>query len=568
MGKSIKQSRKFKVQTLFLYLVVSFLSLLVSCLVADLDGLDVFKKEITAFDFKASENNSALDSDSVGKIDTDTININVPFGTDLHLVPTIAFRGKSVSPKSGQPQTFTDGVGISYTVLAEDDSEKRYNVIVNVAGPGDTIPPAQVTVTSVTEDDDEITVDWTDPLDADLDHIEITWTPAGTGTNSIPGGTETFTASSLTNGTVYTFSIVSVDDAGNKSPAVTIIATPNAAGPFIYYCIYTASDLNAVRGGITTGWDKTKSYIVMADIDLSLYSPWTPLGTSSSDVFSGNFNGNGYEITNLFISTTSDYQGLFGYVSGSSIIKNVRIINCDITGRACVAGLAGYFSKDSDVAKIADCYVSGSIASTGTIEEVYIAGLVGWLSLTTGTNSDLLRCGTNVTITMPSAATLYTYIGGLVGREETGWYIKQCYSAGNFVNTDTSAYIGGLVGSSNGHIDDCYSRIDVPGYAFVGGVLGESTGTAGTSYATGDIVEEPTGAFFGGFCGDGSVSPVDCFYSGNLIGSTGDNTLGTRKTVPEMKTQSTYTGWDFATIWDIDPLINNGFPYLRDNMPE
>jgi len=31
----------------------------------------------------------------------------------------------------------------------------------------------------------------------------------------------------------------------------------------------------------------------------------------------------------------------------------------------------------------------------------------------------------------------------------------------------------------------------------------------------------------------------------------------------EMKDQTTFAGWDFGSIWDIDPAKNNGYPFLR-----
>jgi hypothetical protein len=31
----------------------------------------------------------------------------------------------------------------------------------------------------------------------------------------------------------------------------------------------------------------------------------------------------------------------------------------------------------------------------------------------------------------------------------------------------------------------------------------------------------------------------------------------------QMKQQSSYEGFDFETVWAIDPNINNGYPYLR-----
>lgn len=41
------------------------------------------------------------------------------------------------------------------------------------------------------------------------------------------------------------------------------------------------------------------------------------------------------------------------------------------------------------------------------------------------------------------------------------------------------------------------------------------------------------------------------------------NSTDVLKTDKQMKTQSTFEGWDFDTIWGIDPNINNGYPYLR-----
>jgi hypothetical protein len=35
------------------------------------------------------------------------------------------------------------------------------------------------------------------------------------------------------------------------------------------------------------------------------------------------------------------------------------------------------------------------------------------------------------------------------------------------------------------------------------------------------------------------------------------------KTTAEMKTQATYTNWDFASIWNIAAGTNNSYPYLR-----
>lgn len=66
--------------------------------------------------------------------------------------------------------------------------------------------------------------------------------------------------------------------------------------------------------------------------NLSLTGLHTPIGTSSKP-FSGIFDGNGYTISNLNItSSTTENVGLFGYVSGGTI-KNVVISSGTITRR-------------------------------------------------------------------------------------------------------------------------------------------------------------------------------------------------------------------------------------------
>lgn len=37
---------------------------------------------------------------------------------------------------------------------------------------------------------------------------------------------------------------------------------------------------------------------------------------------------------------------------------------------------------------------------------------------------------------------------------------------------------------------------------------------------------------------------------------------GTGKTTAQMKSQSTFTGWDFLHIWSIRAAVNNGYPFF------
>ena len=79
--------------------------------------------------------------------------------------------------------------------------------------------------------DGEVTLTWDDPPDPDLDHVEITWTPDGGTAETVAAGDETYTASGLTNGTAYTFTVVAVAADDTTSTGKTITATPNVADP-------------------------------------------------------------------------------------------------------------------------------------------------------------------------------------------------------------------------------------------------------------------------------------------------------------------------------------------------
>jgi hypothetical protein len=96
---------------------------------------------------------------------------------------------------------------------------------------GDTTAPAEVSGLAGAAGDGSVTVTWTDPPDADLDHIEITWT-GGAAVLKVAAGEQTRTVTGLGNGTAYTFTLTAVDASGNKSAGQTITLTPVAPNPF------------------------------------------------------------------------------------------------------------------------------------------------------------------------------------------------------------------------------------------------------------------------------------------------------------------------------------------------
>ena len=77
------------------------------------------------------------------------------------------------------------------------------------------------------------------------------------------------------------------------------------------YIIMDADDLAAVREELNA------HYKLGGNIDLDNNNSWTPIGSDDNHAFTGTFDGDNFTISGLYINSSSEYAGLFGYVSGS-----------------------------------------------------------------------------------------------------------------------------------------------------------------------------------------------------------------------------------------------------------
>ncbi|MFW6196344.1 MAG: hypothetical protein ACOC5D_03315 [Thermoplasmatota archaeon] len=279
--------------------------------------------------------------------------------------------------------------------------------------------------------------------------------------------------------------------------------------------------------------DLNAYYILVNDIDASATSEWNsgagfvPIGTSSAS-FRGSFDGQGYSISNLYINRPStNYIGLFGYTEFGSI-KNIDMIDNDITGQNYVAVLVGssYWSR------MEKCYAKG---------EVY--GI--------------------------------DHVGGLVGYDYSG-SSNNLYAT---VNVSGSNNVGGLFGGLHyATLNNSYARGNVHGVYYTGGLIGQNAvGNIQKSYSTGYVESSYSGGLVGINWG-GTI--LNSFWDTE---TSGQSTIsgGTGKTTAEMKDVSTFTNestegldeaWDFVgdphndtateDIWDIDSEKNDGYPYL------
>jgi len=154
------------------------------------------------------------------------------------------------------------------------------------------------------------------------------------------------------------------------------------------------------------------NYEQTADIDLS-GTDWQPIGNLASP-FTGEYNGGGFEISNLTNVVPADVSGnvedfgLFGALDGATVdsldLRDVRIGNSMASGR--VGGLAGIVTG-TDVTTIDNVSFQGSIALADT-SSTDVGGLIGFA----GAPMEI----SNVVV---SASSLYAgddYVGGIVGR--------------------------------------------------------------------------------------------------------------------------------------------------------
>ena len=309
---------------------------------------------------------------------------------------------------------------------------------------------------------------------------------------------------------------------------------------------------------------------------------WLPIGSFNSP-FTGNFDGNGYKISNMYIKRIRGKEaGLFGSISDSSEIKNLGLVNINVGKDSNLGGLVGI-----SFGTIKNSYVQGYILAGERV-----GGVVGILDA--GIIEESHFSG--------SIDTMGSFIGGLVGSIWNGGTVSKSYADSNIIscNGANCSSIGGLVGVNAGNINQSYSLGNILGYMRVGGLVGTSgtqnlqQGNIINSYSHTNVTRyySPSGASrpTGGLIGVKYYGDIKYSYSTGIGGFLGFNALnsgiisncywdintsnrlvsdgGTGKTTPEMKTQGTFTDWNFTDIWEIDSTINNGYPYLQDNSPQ
>lgn len=268
--------------------------------------------------------------------------------------------------------------------------------------------------------------------------------------------------------------------------------------------------------------------------------------------------------------------GIAGYNTGSGRIEKCVNGN-DIIAMNIVGGIAGY-----NDGKVYSCTNTGKITAN-----YYFGGITGYVKVTGASTCHIKDCRNSGTIVMDEPAGFgrgAAYVGGITSRvHSTGTAIENCCNVGEMiVGTSVSSSnmrVGGIVGHVNnkGNIVNCYfaGNVTIAGKVNYGGIVGEFADKATTiqnCYSVGKIVRSDSASgIFGDAFGKCAKSAAikSCYALKNggdvFVGGTTTN-VGAEcgyKTDSELKTESTFQGWDFTNVWTLD-----GYPVLRSVIPE
>lgn len=258
---------------------------------------------------------------------------------------------------------------------------------------------------------------------------------------------------------------------------------------------------------------------------------------SYKKAFNGEFDGNSYKITNLYINRNQDGKlcsGLFGYVYKDGVVSNVTIENSYISGFYDTGSIVGI-----NVGKIKNCInkatvnanmLTGGIAgrSTGTIEDCINYGNISTTSEQTG---GIVGNIGNVNSKTPIVSGCKNYgkiissskhVGGIAGGAwDSTCKIYNCENYGD-VGEEKENYenVGGIAGVAYCEIRNCVNNGTISGNQDVGGICGA------TKYKGGELTSisrgQNNGSVFasyarvGGIVGIAESNIEECINYGSI----------------------------------------------------
>ena len=311
-------------------------------------------------------------------------------------------------------------------------------------------------------------------------------------------------------------------------------------------------DLKKFRDEVNKGNTYEGKYVVLtSNITLDINEEWKPIGiylnsnTSINDEtnipFEGTFNGMGYIIDGIKITSKEKGKGLFGLIKNATI-KNLTIgENCNINVGVSYGSITGYANTSST---IEGCFNKTNVISNST----NIGGIVG-----TAVDNCMIKNSGNLGNIQANSTVV-----GIVGGNQA--QVENCYNIGEIKSEITNA--GGIIGVNNGIVTNCYNTGNITGTgANIGGIIGLGTGESRVenTYSKGNITGSDGGGIVG-FLESGTI--INSYYSENSVnGNNGNNIFEGTTAISDNQLKIIYTSLG-STFKEDSNKINNGYPIL------
>jgi hypothetical protein len=375
-------------------------------------------------------------------------------------------------------------------------------------------------------------------------------------------------------------------------------------------------DLHAVRDNLGGSYllmndldSNTAGYMELASETANWRRGWEPIGTPD-DPFTGSFNGQGYEIRDLFINRPDEnYVGLFGLVDEGGVVENVGVVNATVAGKQHVGGLVGinegtvtnsYYNYD-------EVLINGK--NIITIGALFAEDFERWLAndkfldvnqrlfqedgyylidnvsdfkelLAFGQDRSLkfrltkdLDLGNEANFYIPYLAGEFDGNGhkilnlsfdfdfvsqvGLFGYLASGGRITQVDVEN--INITGAYRVGGLVGGNDGTVKYSYSSGRVTGWYAVGGLVGINEGTVTSSHSSGSVTGWYT---VGGLVGINSKTVWNSYSTGIV---TGNYYVGGLVGWNDGTVMNTISTGSVAGEWDVGGLVGSNYDTVSNS---
>ena len=290
-----------------------------------------------------------------------------------------------------------------------------------------------------------------------------------------------------------------------------------------------------------------KTLLLACDIAM-VGGNWPAIGTAAAP-FQGTFEGGGYRISGLTLSSNKADQGLFGYIGGAAAIKNLTVAGTKIvslgtatggivgtaagnstlsgltfgmpegdesavSGQSQTGGVVGYIAANT--VSIENCASYGAVTGTSNV-----GGIVGQTAAGTTANPFGIAGGRNA-----GAVSGESNVGGIAGQMGAFVSLNACENTGDITATGTAA--GGIVGLAGAGNASTYNKITacsntgrVSGTVNVGGIAG-SVGNYTDFGSAGDAGDADANVNIGEIAGefDGTINSARIGIGG-IVGAAG-----------------------------------------------